>query len=617
MPSPRTPFLLASLSFGLASCQAQTAPNAPNALQMPLSNQNSRLGINLTGANDYNAELPFHDLFKQARPWISQMQGKPWGQGPKLELDENGFPKSLEAGAWADSPFTTLELAPLGKYTVLYDGEGEIDFWPPGNRVINGQSAGQIFIEATKTNLFLQIKKTNPQNPVRNIRVLPEEFGADAGKNLWREGFLKMWRPMNTYRFMEWNHANDTKPKTWETRGKTSDMSVTRNGVPLEWMIDLCNRQGINPWFNMPWGADENYIRQFAKMTREKLDPTLHVYIELSNEVWNSGFPQTRAAQEKAKELGIPPLERPWEGGAKFYARRSVEMFKIWEQEFGGKERLVRVLAWQAANPWWSENIVLPFEDAYKNADALAIAPYFGAMPYPKGNPSSDEMATWSVEKILDHTEQTSLPEAVKYMEQGKKIADKFGLRLVCYEGGQHLVGTGGGENNEELTKKFHAVNRHPRMGELYSKYLDGWNQIGGGDLMCLYNSVGTWSKWGSWGLAENYLQTPNDAPKLRATLDWLAKNPLENAPPEISGLQEVSATTGQPLALEAKITDDGETKMTTVVGWSASGPAPVEFSAQTAQTKATFSKAGVYTLQIRASDGFARGEKSVRVTVR
>ena len=33
--------------------------------------------------------------------------------------------------------------------------------------------------------------------------------------------------------------------------------------------------------------------------------------------------------------------------------------------------------------------------------------------------------------------------------KQQKKVADKYGLKLVAYEGGQHMVGVTGGENNE------------------------------------------------------------------------------------------------------------------------------------------------------------------------
>ncbi|MCZ7600602.1 MAG: hypothetical protein M5U09_26715 [Gammaproteobacteria bacterium] len=76
-------------------------------------------------------------------------------------------------------------------------------------------------------------------------------------------------------------------------------------------------------------------------------------------------------------------------------------------------------------------------------------------------------------------------------------MADKYGLGLVAYEGGQHLVGVAGGENNDALTKLLQAANRHPRMEGIYQRYFDGWRAAGGG-LFCYFSSVGSWSKWGA-----------------------------------------------------------------------------------------------------------------------
>ena len=99
-------------------------------------------------------------------------------------------------------------------------------------------------------------------------------------------------------------------------------------------------------------------------------------------------------------------------------------------------------------------------------------------------------------------------------------MAKKYNLKLTCYEAGQHLVGVGGGENNDKLTKLFHQANAHPRMGEIYTKYFKAWEDAGG-DLLCNFSSVSNWSKWGSWGLVEYYDQGPKDSPKLAATLKW------------------------------------------------------------------------------------------------
>jgi hypothetical protein len=51
----------------------------------------SRLGMNLSGLVDWNTEHPFGDVFRLSRQRIGQAQGQPWGKGPQLELDQQGW----------------------------------------------------------------------------------------------------------------------------------------------------------------------------------------------------------------------------------------------------------------------------------------------------------------------------------------------------------------------------------------------------------------------------------------------------------------------------------------------------------------------------------------------
>jgi hypothetical protein len=261
-------------------------------------------------------------------------------------------------------------------------------------------------------------------------------------------------------------------------------------------------------------------VRQFAAAVKQSLDPSLRVYVEYSNEVWNGIFEQHRYAEEQAKKLALGPKERAWEGAAMFYTRRSVEIFRIWEEVFGGREHLVRVISWQAAGgSYWTDNMLLAQPGIAKNCDALAIAPYISFMPSPDSKSlKPDEVAKWSVNQLLGRVETSALPECIGWMKTQKAVADKYGLKLVCYEAGQHLVGVGGGENNENLTRLLIAANNDPRMGGIYTKYLDAWRDLGG-DLMCIFSSVTASSKWGSWGLLEGADQT--SSPKFDAVTQW------------------------------------------------------------------------------------------------
>ena len=68
-----------------------------------------RLGMNLNGPADWNSELPFVDVFRLARPWVSQKKGERWGNGPTLTLDEHSWIKRLDSDCWAESPLCTIQ----------------------------------------------------------------------------------------------------------------------------------------------------------------------------------------------------------------------------------------------------------------------------------------------------------------------------------------------------------------------------------------------------------------------------------------------------------------------------------------------------------------------------
>jgi hypothetical protein len=499
--------VLAAASFGRAGESAP--PSAP------------RLGINLSGVADWSTELPFVNVFHASRPWISQQMGQPWGKGPALELDDHGWVKRLEPGCWAETVLLTVRgHYPHGRYTILFEGKGTLEPAQAAKLVERGPN--RLIVEIDPKNggdsAFLRLKETDPADPVRNIRVLmPGVSDDDARANPWNPQFVKLWQGMSCVRFMDLMHTNNSRIRNWSDRPTVGDATFAKHGVPVEMLCDLANRLESDPWFCMPHLADDDFVRRFAAAVRDHVDPRRKIYIEYSNEVWNSQFAQHRHAAEQGKQLKL--AEKDWEAAWRYTALRSTQIFAIWEDVFGGRERLVRVLPSQAANPSISE-VLTGFRDTAKHADALAIAPYLSFNIGPKSKPPADEVAGWTVDQVLDHIETKSLPESTRWIAAHKKIADRHGLALLAYEGGQHLVGIQGAENNETLTKLFHAANAHSRMGPIYDRYLEAWEREGGG-LFCHFSSVGEWSKWGSWGLIQYLDDDREKSPKWQATMKW------------------------------------------------------------------------------------------------
>jgi hypothetical protein len=496
-----------------------TLAGVAHAADIPAPPADPKVGINLAGPADWNTELPFVDVFRMSRAWISQEKDKAWGTGPALSLDKHGWVAKLAPNCWAETPLCTIQGGhyPEGEYTVLYEGTGKFTF---SNAEVISEAPGKMIIrpDPERGGFFLRIMETDPSDYIRNIRVIMPGFVGTFGKNPWHPLFLERWSGMACLRFMDFMHTNNSHFRTWSDRPVLEDATFTVKGIALEWMTDLANRLHADAWFCMPHLADDDYIRAFATQVKKELDPNLKIYVEFSNETWNGQFVQTRWAGDEGLKLGF--AEKHWEAGWRFTAHRSVQIFKVWEDVFDGTERLVRVLPTQAANPWVSERIV-EWQEAYKHADALAIAPYISCNVMADGERLNvSEVEQWSVEEALDYMENTALPESIKWIEGNKNVADKYGLKLITYEGGQHMVGVGNANRSEKLNQLLHTVNAHPRMGTLYTQYHEAWEKAGG-DLFAHFSSVGRWSQHGSWGLLQYYDDPPQSSPKYMAVKQW------------------------------------------------------------------------------------------------
>ena len=114
------------------------------------------------------------------------------------------------------------------------------------------------------------------------------------------------------------------------------------------------------------------------------------------------------------------------------------------------------------------------------------------------------------------------LEVAIQEIAAAKDLADRYGLSLVAYEGGQHLVGAAFGEfDSAESTALFMAANESDRLYDIYSRYLQAWRDAGGG-LFNHFVSCINYGQFGSWGAIRYQEETADQRPKYRALLDAL-----------------------------------------------------------------------------------------------
>lgn len=478
-----------------AACFAPVVPNRLHAQTKPAYGP---LGLNLTGMSYWSNEHAFSNLGYNASRWRLQDRNAPFTwDAPLPPMTQDGYPTVIP-------PQTVLETFLIytrrrhhlpAKLMVFYDGKGKLAY--TGGAKLDTRAPGFDLITNLPNDAAIaaQLTETDPANPLRNIRVFEEGAMPDG---TFRAPFISRVRNMACLRFMDWMGTNNSEIRHWQDRPTKGAFGRTEHGVPLEHMIELSNLVGVEPWFNMPHLADDTYVRQFAMQVRDTLDPSLRIYVEYSNEVWNFTFGQARHALEQGLRLGLSSSD--YEAQLRFYAKRSTEMLSIWDDVFGEqKGRVLGVYGSHSANAW-SSTTILDWDGARQFADILAVAPYFGGeLGFPE---KAGDVSDWSSDQLFATLTHEVADTNAALIRSQVKVAREYGVELAAYEGGQHLVGVGGAENNDKLNTLFMAANRDPRMARLYSDHLENWWTCGGG-LYAAFSSMSEPSKWGSWGLLE------------------------------------------------------------------------------------------------------------------
>ena len=518
-----------------------------NARAAGTFNATSPVGTNLEAVAYYSAQWAFVDAFRASSPWISG-SATAWDDSKALTTDANGWITSLQPGQIARTlMFGGMKSYPAGTYVVLYDGEGTLQYARAATLDAAQSRPGRhvLQVDPSKGGIALYITATTLGNPIRNIRVImpggictgdPYRLAANQAACAsaqflgfetyyasvrFHPVFLERTRTYRALRFMDWGRTNNSTQANWADRPKlTHARWSTDKGVPVEVMLDLANRLGADPWFALPHLANDDYVRQYAKLVSAKLVPGLKAYVEYSSEVWSSPSNQASYAQSQGQALGLST--NAFQAQLFFYAKRSVEIFNIWNSEMANSARLVRVLSMQASNVWGSTQM-LDFQNAGLQTDALAVSPYFGY--YLGTREEQSRVQSLSLNALFAEINSRAVPEAIQQMVDQAAQAQARGLSLIAYEGGQHLVGLGGVENNAAINALFDQANRDPRMRDVYKTYLDGW-RASGGRLMAHYADVGVISKWGRWGALEYMEQPRAAAPKFDALQNFIEQNP-------------------------------------------------------------------------------------------
>ncbi len=521
----------------------------------PAANRGSPLGINTNEIYEQDASIPFVDLFRVSMPFHENIRcrkkDKPCLTSAEVEYDKQGWPKKLNGGKAGVFFIRNVnrDAYPEGDFTVLYDGEGKIEYLQ--NAELESHTEGEDTIKLTARadgfmTAALQIVESNPEDPLRNIRILlpggicqgkpfTQIADAKACKNteflsfkdnyetiLFNPDYLSFMKDFSVIRFMPMSGVTRNPAVTWDQRSKMDKATwgglYGSRGAPLEVQIALANRLKANPWLNVPHAADNNYIKKFASYVHDNLSPELTPYIEYTNEAWNANFVHNEYMQKMgiAEKLDQDALM----AGYKYYAKRSVEFFKIWQKVYDGHEKFVRVISGWDTRPDIS-GIILAYNDTYKSVDALAIAPYIGGNT--RGFRESETVDD-IFHLLTDEKSYRSLDKVIEEIKKHAKLAKDFGVSLVAYEGGQGLVDWATRDYMQHPNPLFFGANRDPRMAGLYDKIYEEWRDLGA-DLFVAFSAPRSCNADGCWGLKEHIRKELDDSPKLKASLDFINTN--------------------------------------------------------------------------------------------
>lgn len=611
-------------AFGTVLLLAGVAAAAPPATPPPPENL---MGMGIGAPLDWVRDCIYADVVRMSRGF----QGAP--------LDADGWPLGdARLEVWADPRNMH------GTYALTFRGRAE--------RVTGGDGVSGLVYDAARNTstarvqvnqsgpsaLYLGFVGTRrmPSDPpgtgithVRLMRpVAPGSSNTYPLTALFHEPLKKLVSKVQVVRFMDFLATNNNQQVTWADRplpshatygGAAPGYGWQGKGGPWEHAVRFANEVRRDAWINIPAKADDDYVRNAALMLRygsdgvnpyrspqanpvhAPLDPELKLYVEYSNELWNSApafAVQARYNHDQAvaevkagrSPLAFDGLKDPggWTYGWRRVAKRTVEISIIFRSVFGDAAMMSRVrpvvMTQQGNDQDTLQQVLRLLHGYYGNGEGDYVAePHppsyhvFGAGGSAYYNPEND-----SPSLTADGIWSSGTMSIDRWVPLLRKDADRIaamGLRRVAYEGGPSMDRTGKSEG-----VKANAWG-DPRMRSALLDHHDAWSAYGG-DLLVYFTAVHDYQ----WGFTQDIYDL--DTQKLRA-VDELRGRP--RAPPRY-GTAIPGGADGKAFGFSSR-------------GWDRPGPGAQSYSSGDANERFTWAS---YTFR---ADALSRRSVVVRVS--
>lgn len=253
------------------------------------------------------------------------------------------------------------------------------------------------------------------------------------------------WLKTNSSSVVEFEHFTEYDDLFWRGDDKSDD--EPDRGAPFDLFLILCQLRKVDPWVNIPHAASDACVRKMAEVTKKYLADGCWVYLELSNEHWNTDG-RFKQAEWFVRQADPRFSSDKNERRSQAYARRLCQVARIWREVFKYQEDRIRVVAAGHINNSAVLKTVMKWceENEPEKTDlvwGLAVTGYFGSSATDLAGMRSSALSVWRGE------------QANKFFETCKRY-DKF---ACVYEGGA----SSGDEENDALV----AMHLHPDMEQI------------------------------------------------------------------------------------------------------------------------------------------------------
>lgn len=452
------------------------------------------IGINMDGLVDWSNSMPYVNLVRQSRPWGSP--SAPWDGNATFD------PKT----GWPTSDFGMILVSvasdPGGRYLVSAKGNADVKVPLRFDGHIENKTYDQSTNTLSATIFILQnasditIGFSNTTGPgLQDISVLQIGYNLTSKSDITKLMLVHLSR-FSLIRFMDWTNTNDNHDVNWNDTTPPSWPLYRLHHNPWDTIPFIVNQLNTTTdiWINIPFNGTDDYILNVARLMLKQLKPSINIYVEFSNEVWNTAFQQgkdnIRFANNSVLNHGDPyhlnydNVSNPYYWAFRRTAYQIKHISDLFKTVFGVEnvglwKRVRPILAGQAVN-----SIVLIQGLDYLNAihgppvsflHGIAIAPYFTLGEYSRWS----NLTVDQVLEGLNSTIQEFLPEQGWSQRAPLGVhatyAAWYGLTVYGYEGGPDLIM---GCESCSLDAKRNAT-RGPRMTGLCISFLDGWYRFG------------------------------------------------------------------------------------------------------------------------------------------